>query len=90
MHKAASRMCWMRRTYPVQWVDMEAKFDIFKQLGDGTSIWIVAVDGLEEAKKRINRLEAVERGDYLVYSEERGLVVERVSNAPECYSSARR
>jgi hypothetical protein len=55
---------------------MRPKFDIFKRLRDGTSLWIVAVEGLEEARNRINRLAVVVPGDYLIYSEERGLVIE--------------
>ena len=58
---------------------MHSKFDIFKRLRDGTSIWIVAVEGLEEARNRINRLALVGPGDYLIYSGEKGLVVERVT-----------
>jgi hypothetical protein len=68
---------------------MSAKFDIFKQLRDGTSIWIVAVDGLEEAKNRINRLAVVGAGDYPVYSEEKGLIVERVTQEQECHPGVR-
>ena len=67
---------------------MEAKFDIFKQLRGGTSIWIAAVYGLEEAKNRINRLAVVGPGNYLVYSEEKGIIVERVSNEQEGYQGA--
>jgi hypothetical protein len=55
---------------------MRPKFDIFKRLRDGTSLWIVAVEGLEEARNRMNRLAVVVPGDYLIYSEERGLVIE--------------
>jgi hypothetical protein len=56
---------------------MRSKFDIFKRLRDGTSLWIAAVEGLEEARNRINRLAAVVPGNYLIYSEEKGLVIER-------------
>jgi hypothetical protein len=56
---------------------MHSKFDIFKRLRNGTSISIAAVEGLEEARNRINRLAIVGPGDYLICSEERGLVVER-------------
>jgi hypothetical protein len=59
---------------------MHPKFDIFKRLRDGTSLWIVAVEGLDEARNRTNRLANVVPGDYLTYSEERGLVVESVTN----------
>jgi len=58
---------------------MHSKFDIFKRLRDGTSIWIVGVEGLEEARNRIKRLGIVGPGDYLIYSEEKGLVVERLT-----------
>ena len=57
---------------------MASKFDIFKQLRNGTSIWIVAVEGLEQARNRIARLARIGPGDYLIYSQERGLIVERV------------
>ena len=58
---------------------MRFKFDIFKRLRDGTSLWIAAVEGLEEARKHINLLAVVGPGDYLIYSEERCLVVERMT-----------
>ena len=67
---------------------MQTKFDIFKQLRDGTSIWITAVDGLEEARNRINRLGVIGPGNYLVYSEEKGLIVERVNKEQEAYQGA--
>ena len=55
---------------------MRPKFDIFKRLRDGASLWILAVEGLEEARNRMNRLAVVVPGDYLIYSEERGLIIE--------------
>jgi hypothetical protein len=55
-----------------------SKFDIFKRLRNRTSIWIVAVEGLEEARNQINRLAIVGPADYLTDSAEKGLVVERV------------
>jgi hypothetical protein len=59
---------------------MRPKFDIFKQLRDGTSLWIAAIEGLEEARNRINRLAIVVPGNYLIYSEEKGRVIESVTN----------
>ena len=59
---------------------MERKFDIFTRLRDGTSLWIAAVEGLEEARNRINRLAVVVPGNYLIYSEENGLVIESMTN----------
>ncbi len=58
---------------------MRPKFDIFKRLRDGTSLWILAVEGLEEARNRMHRLAVVVPGDYLIYSEERGLVIENAT-----------
>jgi hypothetical protein len=58
---------------------MWPKFDIFKRLSDGTSLWILAVEGLEEARNRTVRLATIGRGDYLIYSQEKGLIVERIS-----------
>ena len=59
---------------------MHSKFDIFKRLKDGTSLWIAAVEGLGEARNRTNRLAIVVPGNYLIYSEEKGLVIESVPN----------
>lgn len=59
---------------------MRPKFDIFKRLRDGTSLWIAAVEGLEEARNPINRLAIVVPGNYLTYSEEKGRVIESVTN----------
>jgi hypothetical protein len=58
---------------------MPSKFDIFKQLRNGTSIWIVAVEGLEQARNWIARLAVIGPGDYLIYSQQKGLIVERIS-----------
>jgi hypothetical protein len=59
---------------------MHSKFDIFRRLGDDTSLWIAAVEGLVEARNRIDRLVNVVPGDYLIYSEEKRFVVESVTN----------
>jgi len=59
---------------------MEMNFDIFKRLQNGKSVWITSVPEIEEARVRVNRLEGIAPGEYLIYSEERGLVVERVTN----------
>jgi len=68
---------------------VQTKFDIFTQLRDGTLIWLAAVDGLEEARNRINHLALIGPGDYLVYSEEKELIVERVTLEQECYHGAK-
>ena len=52
------------------------KFDIFERFADGTSIWLGEVDGLEEARKRISGLAIIKPGEFLIYSDKKGLVVE--------------
>jgi hypothetical protein len=80
---------WMTRISPDRSLDMKTKFDIFKKLRDGTPIWIASFDRLEEARNQINRLAVVGPGNYLVYSEEKGLIVERVTKQQECDQDAR-
>jgi hypothetical protein len=59
---------------------VQTNFDIYKRLQSGKPIWITSVPEIEEARVRVNRLEGVAPGEYLIYSEEKGLVVERVTN----------
>jgi hypothetical protein len=59
---------------------MEMNFDIFKRLRNGIPVWITSVPEIEEARVRVNRLEGIAPGEYLIYSQERGLVVERVTS----------
>ena len=59
---------------------METNFDIFKRLRNGKPVWITSVPEIEEARVRVNRLESIAPGEYLIYSEEKGLVVERVTS----------
>jgi hypothetical protein len=59
---------------------MEMNFDIFKRLRNGRPVWITSVPEIEEARVRVHRLEGIAPGEYLIYSQERGLVVERVTS----------
>jgi hypothetical protein len=59
---------------------MEMNFDIFKRLRNGKPVWITSVPEIEEARVRVNRLEGIAAGEYLIYSQERGVVVERVTS----------
>ncbi len=59
---------------------MEATFDIFKRLGDGKPLWITAASTREEARRRITRLSTIAPGEYLIYSQRQGLVIESVTN----------
>jgi hypothetical protein len=57
---------------------MDTYFDIFKRLRDGKPLWITTVPGIEEARVRVNRLGVVAPGEYLIYSQRRGVIVEYV------------
>jgi hypothetical protein len=59
---------------------MDANFDIFKRLKDGKPLWITSVPAIEEARVRVDRLGAVAPGEYLIYSQGKGIIVEYVIN----------
>jgi hypothetical protein len=59
---------------------MEMNFDIFKRLRTGNPVWITSVPEIEEARVRVNRLEGIAPGEHLIYLQERGLAVERVTS----------
>jgi hypothetical protein len=61
-------------------VSVQTNFDIFKRPRSGKPVWITSVREIEEARVRVNRLEGIAPGEYLIYSEEKGLVVERVTS----------
>ncbi len=53
-------------------------FDIFSTLPDGSPLWLEAVEGLDEARQRLYGLLRSRPGEYFIYSEKTGGVVERV------------
>jgi hypothetical protein len=55
-------------------------FDIFKRLRNGRPLWITSVPGIEEARMRVGRLGLVAPGEYLIYSQQKGVIVEYVNN----------
>jgi len=57
---------------------MEAMFDIFATLPDGSPLWLEAVEGLNQARERLSGLMQARPGAYFIYSEKTGGVVERV------------
>jgi hypothetical protein len=58
---------------------MDTNYDIFKRLQNGRPLWITAVLGIEEARVRVDRLEAIAPGEYLIYSQSKGIIVEYVN-----------
>ena len=59
---------------------MDTNFDIFKRLRDGKPLWITSVPQIEEARSRVDRLGAIAPGEYLIYSQSKGIVVEYVNS----------
>ena len=58
---------------------MDTNFDIFKRLRNGKPLWITTVPEIEEARQRVDRLEAIAPGEYLIYSQSKGIIVEYVN-----------
>jgi hypothetical protein len=54
---------------------MSCKFDVFKRDLNGHPIWMGAVEGLKEAKEWMNRFAEDSPGQYFIYSEEKGIVL---------------
>jgi hypothetical protein len=52
------------------------RFDIFKRLPNGNTLWITTVEGLVEAKSRMGRLAAISGGEYFVNLQGEGIVAE--------------
>jgi hypothetical protein len=55
---------------------MNHRFDIFKRLPNGNTLWITAVEGLVEARNRMGRLAVISSGEYFVYLQGEGIVAE--------------
>ena len=56
---------------------MSTIFDIFKRLPDGKPLWIESIEGLAQARRRFAELTSTKPGEYFIYSEQRGEVIER-------------
>jgi hypothetical protein len=46
---------------------MTVTYDIFRKLPAGEPVWVEAVQGLEDAKSRLQELATVRPGDYYIY-----------------------
>jgi hypothetical protein len=53
------------------------RFGIIRTLPSGVPQWIEAVEGLAEAKACLMRLAVKEPGEFYIYSETSGIIVER-------------
>jgi hypothetical protein len=57
-------------------LEMEPTYDIFKRRADGYPFWIAAVDSLKEARERTNRYALLVPGEYFIYSQGEGIILE--------------
>jgi hypothetical protein len=57
----------------------EPTYDIFKRRDDGYPFWITAVDTLEEARERTTSYAVVVPGEYFIYSQGEGIILECVT-----------
>jgi hypothetical protein len=60
---------------------MNSTFDIFRGLSDGYPAWLEAVQGFEEAKRRLSSLASTSPGEYFVYSVGQKAVVASVTSS---------
>ena len=66
---------------------MSCRFDVFKRDFSGHLIWMGAVEDLEGAKERMNRFAEDSPGQYFIYWEERGIVLNATDEQTELTSS---
>ena len=50
-------------------MNREARFDVFKTLPGGNSLWITTAQSLTAAEKRMADLASIAPGEYFVYSQ---------------------
>jgi len=58
---------------------MEPTYDIFKRRDDGYPFWITAVGTLKEARERTTSYALVVPGEYFIYSQGEGIILECVT-----------
>ena len=59
--------------------EMEPIYDIFKRRSNGYPLWIAAFDRLEDARDRTNEYALLAPGEYFIYSQGEGIVLECVT-----------
>jgi hypothetical protein len=60
-------------------LEMEPTYDIFKRRDDGYPFWITAVETLKEARERTTSFALVAPGEYFIYSQGEGIILECVT-----------
>ena len=66
---------------------MKYKVDIFKKLPGGKMVWVRSVDGLDEAKVQMKRLEYINPGEYFVYDNHFGGIIPSLTAEPAVFVS---
>jgi hypothetical protein len=61
----------------------EPTYDVFKRRDGGYPFWITTVDTLEEARKRTTGYALIVPGEYFIYSQGEGIVLECVTPKKE-------
>jgi hypothetical protein len=61
---------------------MKRKVDIFKRLPDGQMVWVRAVDGMDEARVQLKRLEYINPGEYFIYDNRFGGIIPSLAMEP--------
>jgi hypothetical protein len=64
-------------------LEMEPTYDIFKRRDDGYPFWITAVETLQEARERTTSYALVVPGEYFIYSQGEGIILECVTPKKE-------
>jgi hypothetical protein len=54
----------------------DARYDVFKRLPDGATVWITTLEDFEEAKQRMARFGVISPAKYFVYFQGKGVVAE--------------
>jgi hypothetical protein len=59
--------------------ERQPTYDIFKRREDGYPYWITAVETLQEARERTTRYALIVAGEYFVYSQGEGIILECIA-----------
>ena len=79
MHKYHSEMILHGSNSFRKGLEMEPTYDIFKRRADRCPFWIAAVDSLEQARERTKRYSLIVPGEYFIYSQGEGIILECVT-----------
>jgi hypothetical protein len=60
-------------------LETEPTYDIFKRRADSYPFWITAVETLEEARERTTNYALVVPGEYFIFSQGEGIILECVA-----------